>query len=436
MKLTKDTVAALKLDGKTDAIFFDDEVAGFGVRLRLGADGKVAKSYVAQRKRGGRTFRRRFGSAERISPSKSREVARKWLAKIDLGEDPQADRRDRRAKDALTLRSQAAEFLAAKKPDLAASSLGEATRYLTNPKYFGPLHSKALDSIALRDVAARVVVIGRECGDASAARARGALSNFFTWAMRMGLATANPCIGSINPEIMARDRVLSLDEIAAIWKACGDDDYGKIVRLLILLGARRQEIGGMAWPEFSDLDGPQPPRWQPYAGEPQVRICAEGARQPSWTLPKARSKNGRAHTLPLLPMALAIIRSVPRRVSRDQLFGTSAAEGFSSWGKGKAALDRCCAVENFRLHDIRRSTATGMADIGIAPHVIEAILNHQSGHKSGIAGIYNRSSYVREVRAALALWEDHIRTLIDGVDHKIITIATKLPFEAKRGHAV
>ena len=233
--------------------------------------------------------------------------------------------------------------------------------------------------------------------------ARGALSNFFTGAMRMGLATANPCIGSINPETKARDRVLSPDEIATIWKACGDDEYGKIVRLLILLGARRQEIGGFSHSEFTDIDGPQP----------------------TWTLPKARSKNGRAHTLPLMPMALAIIRSVPRMVSRDQLFGTSAAEGFSTWGKSKAALDRRCAVENWRLHDTRRSVATGMADIGIAPHVIEAILNHQSGHKAGIAGIYNRSNYQREVRAALALWEDHIRTLIGGGERKVIPLSQR-----------
>jgi integrase len=399
MKLTKHTVAALKLDGKTDAIFFDDELAGFGVRLRLGADGKVQKSWIVQWKRSGATKRIRIGPAGVLDVKAARDQAKKFLGRVAIGEDPALDRRERREKDALTLRSQAAEFLAAKKPNLAESSLGECTRYLCDPRYFGPLHSRALDAIALRDVAARIVVIQRECGNATAARARGALSNFFTWAMRMGLATANPCIGSINPEIKARDRVLSLDEIAAVWKACGDDDYGKIVRLLILLGARRQEVGGIAHSEL-DLDAPQP----------------------SWTLPKERSKNGKAHTLPLLPMALAIIRSVPRRVSRDQLFGLNAEEGFTSWGKSKAALDRRCGFEDWHVHDLRRSAATRMADIGIAPHIVEQILNHQTGHKAGIAGIYNRSNHQREVRAALALWEDHIRALVDGGERKIIPL--------------
>jgi integrase len=219
--------------------------------------------------------------------------------------------------------------------------------------------------------------------------------------MRMGLATANPCIGSINPEITARERVLSFEEIGAVWAACADDDYGRIVRLLILLGARRQEIGGLAWSEC-DLD----------------------ALAPSWTLSKERSKNGKAYTLPLMPMALSIIRSVPRMASRDQLFGTSAAEGFSSWGKGKAALDRRCGVTDWTVHDLRRSTATGLADIGVAPHVIETILNHRTGPGRGgaVARIYNRSSYAREVRAALGMWEDHIACLVGGGERKVIPL--------------
>jgi integrase len=400
MKLTKNSVAALGLDGKTDAIFFDDEVPGFGIRLRLAAGGKVARSWIVQWKKSGSTNRIRIGSAGVLDAKAAREQARKILGRVALGEDPSADRRDRREKDALTFRSQAAEFLAAKESELAPRSYVEATRYLCDVRYFGPLHSKPLDAITLRDVAARIVVIQRECGDPTAARARGALTSFFTWSMRMGLCSANPCVGSINPEVTARDRVLSFAEIGAIWAACADDDHGKIVRLLILLGARRQEIGGMLHDEFSDLDGPAP----------------------SWTLPKERSKNGKAHTLPLMPMALAIVRSVPRMASRDQLFGERAAEGFTTWGKSKAELDLRCGIADWHLHDLRRSTATGMADIGIAPHVIETILNHRSGHKAGIAGIYNKSRYEREVRPALALWEDHLRSLVDGGERRVIPL--------------
>ena len=131
--------------------------------------------------------------------------------------------------------------------------------------------------------------------------------------------------------------------------------------------------------------------------------------QGTWTLPASRSKNNRAHTLPLLPAMLAIIKAVPRMASRDQLFG-QRANGLTAWSRGKAELDRRSGVKNWTTHDIRRTVATRMADLGIVPHVIEQILNHQSGHKAGPAGIYNKSSYEREVRSALALWHDHLRT--------------------------
>ena len=156
----------------------------------------------------------------------------------------------------------------------------------------------------------------------------------------------------------------------------------------------------MAWPEF-DLESPQP----------------------TWTLPKERSKNGKAHTLPLLSLALEIIRSVPRMASRDYLFGARSRDGFTKWDLSKQQLDERCGVTDFRIHDVRRSVATGMANIGVQLHIIEQILNHQSGHKAGPAGVYIRSNYERETRMALALWEDHIRTLLEGDERKIV------PFE-------
>ena len=122
-------------------------------------------------------------------------------------------------------------------------------------------------------------------------------------------------------------------------------------------------------------------------------------------------------------MALDIIRQVPRMVGRDQLFGERAARGFTAFGLGKRDLDARSGVRGWTVHDIRRSVATRMADLGIAPHIIEEILNHHSGHSAGPAGIYNRSSYPREVRAALAMWEDHVRTLVDGGERKILHIA-------------
>lgn len=104
------------------------------------------------------------------------------------------------------------------------------------------------------------------------------------------------------------------------------------------------------------------------------------------------------------------------------LFGSRSRKGFGAWADGKRALDARLGdqVQPWTLHDIRRSVATKMADIGIMPHVIEAVLNHQSGHKGGIAGVYNRSSYEREVRNALALWESRVHELIEGGERRVV----------------
>ena len=214
-------------------------------------------------------------------------------------------------------------------------------------------------------------------------------------AIRFG--RSNPVVGTLKPEdTKPRERVLSDSELASIWKACDDgSEYGKIIRLLILLGARRSEIGGIAHREL-DL--------------------GRGV----WTLPASRSKNKNKHELPLMPMAMDIIKSVPHMVSRDSLFGVHVNR-FTAWGRNKIALDQRSGVtDSWCVHDVRRTVATRMADIGIAPHVIEEILNHRSGHKAGPAGVYNRSRYPNEVRAALATWEDYVSSITQGTERKVI----------------
>jgi integrase len=391
VNLTAKAVAVLVLPaGKDDVIHFDDRLAGFGYRLRRGGGGEVRRSWVAQYRRAGGTRRVLLGSAEVLNAEKARAAATKVLAEVALGRDPQADRIDRREKDQLTMRGVVDEYLSARQPTLRQRTFTEVRRYLTG-RYFRPLHGIPIDKITRKDIAARLVTITRESGSITAARARATLGTFYTWCLRMGLVEHNPTIGVIQPEdTKGRSRVLSDAELATVWVA-GDDDFGKIVKLLVLTGCRRQEVGGMRW---SELD----------------------AEAGTWTIPAERSKNGRAHELPLPPDAWDIINGVPPMASRDQLFGTRAPGGFVYWSEGKRRLNARlgAAVAPFVLHDLRRTVATRMADLGVQPHIIEQILNHQSGHKAGPAGIYNRSSYDREVRAALALWADHVRVLVEG----------------------
>jgi integrase len=396
MKLTAKAVNELTLPpGKGDVIFFDDAMPGFGFRIRQGAGGKVLRSWIIQYRRVGQTRRMLIGSAEVVGAEQARLQAKKALGAVANGQDPQGERADRRDADKLTLRKAVDEFLAVKQRELRPRSFFETARYLTGA-YFKPLHSMPLDTISRRDVATCIVRIARESGNPTASQARAKLSSFFVWCLQMGMVDANPVIGTPTPvESKSRERTLSDSELAAIWKACRDDEFGRIIRLLILSGCRRQEIGGMRWSEI-DLE--------------------RGA----WTLSAERSKNGRAHTLPVLPMMRQIIESVPRMATRDQLFGDRAAIGFTGWHDCKPDLDQRSGVTEWHLHDLRRSVATRMADNGVQPHIIEQILNHQSGHKAGPAGIYNRSSYANEVRAALALWHDHIRTLVEGGERKVI----------------
>jgi integrase len=412
VKLDAKSVVGVQLEGKADRIVFDDAMPGFGYRLRRGTGGKVLRSWIVQYRRGGRSRRLLLGSADVLGIEQARAAAKKALGAVALGQDPQADKVARRDKDRTNLKSVVDEYLADKQSRARPQTMYEAKRYLTGV-YLKPLHDMPIDQVTRRDVAAQLVVVARKNGKVTARIARATLSAFYTWAMRMGIVEANPVIGTAPPDESSkpRQRVLSDHEFVAIWKACADDDFGRIVRLLALTGARRTEVGGMTWGEL-DLD------------------------QGTWTIPAERCKNGRAHSLPLMPTALAIINGVPQRASRDQLFGDRSTAGFTVWNYFKVALDAASGVTDWTLHDIRRTVATRMADLSVAPHVIEQILNHQSGHKGGVAGIYNRSSYQREVAAALALWADHVNALVTGGERKVVAQAVARSRSTSVGSAV
>jgi integrase len=399
VKLTDKTVAALALGGKQDSIFFDDTLTGFGYRLRQGAGGKTLRSWIAQYRRAGASRRMLIGSADVLNAEQARAKAKKVLAAVALGEDPQAAKAERRDKDRLTMRALVDEYIADRASDWRATTLRDNKRYLVAGPYFAPLHSLAVDKITRRDVASRLITIKREHGPIVTAAARAKLSAFFVWAMRQGLVEHNSVVGTESPKrAKPRERVLSDSELAAIWNACGDDHYGRVIRLLILLGQRRQEVGGMAWSEL-DLDAPQP----------------------TWTLPASRSKNGRPHTLPLMPTALGIIRSVPHMATRDQLFGHRSEGGFMDWDRPKRMLDRASGVSGWTPHDLRRTFSTRLhEELSVAPHVVESLLHHFSGHRSGSARAYNLAKYLPQMRSALALWEDRVRALVAGGERVVL----------------
>jgi len=394
MKFSKQAIEVLGLpEGKTEHFVWDDDMPGFGVRVRPNST-----RWVVQYRAGHRQRRISLGDVRRVTLDDARTAAKKVFAKITLGIDPAADKEEAKAAAKVKLGPLANQYLARKAGVLRPNTYRGITRYLTD--HWKPFRDWPVHAITRRDVAARLNQIITDHGPVAAARARSTLSAFFVWAMGEGLADQNPTIGTNDPAAgrESRDRVLKSDELAAIWRACRDDNFGRIVRMLMLTGCRRQEIGALQWSEV-DLD------------------------RGTITIPGSRTKNHRELVLTLPPLGLSILETAQRRDS-DFVFGSRGGT-FTAWSKStqtfKARMTDA-ALAPWTLHDIRRSVATGMADIGVQPHIIEAVLNHQSGHKRGVAGIYNRSLYEREIRTALAVWADHIRAIVDARERKVVPL--------------
>ena len=395
--LTTETVATLREPG----LYWDASLKGFGLIVR----GKNRRSFIIQYRVGKKQRKYKIGDAAKIKADRARQIAGNLFDAIAKGEDPQADKQAERkqcAAPTLTLRQAFEKYIEMKQAEVAEgtyrdNSLKITKLYLLGARYFGPLHDVGVTEITRQAVAARLHEIRKASSDVTAGRARAQLNAAFKRLMQEGLAEQNPCIGTKGQASRPqRDRVLSDDELRAVWNACDmKTDFGKIVRLLMLTGARREEIGGLTWGEI-DLDKGQINR------------------------PGKRTKNGRPHTLTLPKMAMNIIKSVPHRVHREYLFGERSV-GFRSWQQAMARFKPDGVIDEWKLHDLRRTVATGMAEHDIGePHVIEATLNHISGHKGGIAGVYNRAHYTKQMAIALAKWADHVQSIVDGVKRKVI----------------
>ena len=397
MRLTDKSVAALHLPaGKSEATFFDSELAGFGLRLRAGG----ATRWVYQYDFGPRTRRITLGSTAALSAAQARAAAADLHHRVRLGADPASDKAESRVRAAETLGALLAVYLEEQRAHLKPLSFTQKQRHLS--KHCRPLHGLPIAKVDRRAVAARLTAVAKSSGPVEANRVRASLSAFFSWTIGQGYAELNPVTGTVPRPEKSRDRVLTAAELKAIWAAsAGGDDYSAIVRLLMLTGCRADEIGSLAWNEiFGD----------------------------KLVLPGMPTKNGRDHVLPLSAPARAILAARPRMFGGEFVFGRGDnGRGFTGWSSTKMLLDARLKAAGAKVapwtnHDVRRSVATHMAEIGIAPHVIEAVLNHVSGHKAGVAGIYNRATYDNEKRAALALWADHLLGIVEGKARKVVPL--------------
>jgi len=376
-----------------DVQVFDDALPGFGIRkFESGRASYFVKFNVGKQQR-----RLTLGTVVPGNLAEMRRKASAILSKARLGQDAVAEKRRAVGKRSGALGVLIAKYLEDREPKLRPRYLIEIKRQLERD--WKSLHAQSVESIGRQAVISVIDEIAVGQGETAADRARVALSGFYGWAIERGYCEANPTL-NISPraETRARERVLTEPELREIWQASGDDDYGRIIKLLILTGQRRREIGDLGWSEI-DLD------------KKQIELSA------------SRVKNHRPHLVPLSNQALAILRNLVTG-DREFVFGRGVG-GFSGWSKAKSDLDARIAMArtevgikkpmpSWVLHDLRRSFVTHLNENKFAPpHVIEAIVNHVSGHLAGVAGTYNKALHLEERRRALGEWGARIDLLVE-----------------------
>jgi integrase len=367
------------------SLVWDTSVVGFGVRRQT----RAAFYLLRYRIFGKQRFLTigRHGSPWTVDTARNEAV--RLLGVVAGGNDPAVAKArakaEAKARWAETFEAEAQRYLERKRTVMKPRAFEEVSRHLL--RHAMPLHGRPLAEIDRRTIAQRLGEIEQASGRVARNRVRSSLSAFFAWAITEGLLEINPVAGTAKlHEGGSRERVLADTELAKVWAALTDDQFGDIVRLLALTGQRREEIGGLRWSEV-DLD------------------------KSIITLPPERTKNRREHIVPISSAVRAILERQPPR-GRAHVFGRGRA-GFSGWSDCKTALDQRAPLPEWRLHDLRRTVATGMADrLGVLPHIVEAVLNHVSGHRAGVAGIYNRARYEADMRDALERWSEHVAALV------------------------
>jgi integrase len=258
--------------------------------------------------------------------------------------------------------------------------------------------TRPIGEVADRDIIAALDQLSRQA-PVGANRLHSVLSSMFAWAKGRRLVSANPMADIDRPaQEQARDRVLSDEELVKVWKAAGKlgHPHAGIVRLLILTGQRRSEIADLRWDEI-DLE------------------------QRALHLPKERTKNGRAHDVPLAAQALGIIAGLPRVVEAEHVF-TIRRKLIGNFSHAKGDLDELSGVTGWTLHDLRRTVASGLQRLGVRLEVTEAVLNHRSGSTAGIVGVYQRHDYAAEKRDSLARWADYVDALVAGRKANVVAL--------------
>jgi integrase len=390
-----------------DAMYWDKNLPGFGLRVST----KGRKSFICQyRVRGtkGKKWTERqvvLGTLAFMTVAEARDRARRYKVQASEGIDPVEERKEatrveeaQRTASAVTLSKLVdryeAEHLVTRKPSGAAQG-----RRLLN-RWISALGDRPVADIHEADILTFIneLLKGRANGRAEADHLVGVIRHLFAWARKhrepaiRNLLATNPAANiSKQGAPNARDRVLSHEEIKRLWTASEQVGWpgGPILELLVLTGARVNEVAHMRW---SELDIPNK----------------------VWNLPASRAKNGKAHIIHLSDLAMEIIEGLPQINGSQFVFTADGARPFGNPNDLRNRVHHLMGEDtpHWQLRDLRRSATTLMAELGIAHHIADKILNHSSGQISGVAAVYNRFQYLEERKAALNTLGRFIATLI------------------------
>lgn len=389
--LTDAKLAALKPPAAGQIEISDAVVPG--LRVRLGVSG--GRTFIVRKRIGSRVktitlgrYSPRFGLAD------ARKKARTILSDIEAGGDPSAATTARkREATGKTIRTMWPDYKAAKAD---RRSIKEIER-IFNRHILPHFGDRIADTITRAEITRFIDEIART-SPVMGRNVLAHLSSFYGWALpRLDSLPGNPCRDAGRPPApKSRDRVLTDSELGILWNVLDDEPapFGPAIKLLILTGQRRSEVFEADRSEFD-------------------------AEAKLWTIPRERAKNGVAHLVPLSEEALTIIESLPVRDDSDKLFpargnGENGPSGFSKTiARVRAALEKEAErpISRWTLHDLRRTLATGLQRLGVRLEVTEAVLNHISGSRAGIVGVYQRHDYFKEKREALAAWAKEVNRL-------------------------
>jgi integrase len=433
MKLTTAIVRRLELPpGKTDHIKWDEDFPGFGVRLRKGKKG-LSRTWIYQYDIAGHTRRRKIGNANAMGIEGAKKIASGLQGVVLSGDDPARQKAEKLERAAFVFANVMKSFLEVKKRTTRQSTYEGTCWLLGDP--CKSLYSMSLAAITRRDIASVLTPIAARGTPAEHNNVRGKLVAFFNWTIKQGLIEYNPANGTEKLETKSRERVLSMDELKAISQALvgltdyathvrlsmqvglreyGNTlpwreqtivaimtDYCSILHLLMLTGCRRSEISELPWCEI----------------RADKTFIDEGlpVEGPAIVLPPERTKNGRRFIVPLSKPAQTILFSRQRDLDGRLVFPrrmNGQSTSGRAWSTHKKLLDAALAerghkLEPWHFHDLRRSVATHMGDMGIQPHVVEEVLNHFRRN------VYNKSKLEPPKRQAIEAWGEKLMARIE-----------------------